>query len=194
VLTGGVALLERAMGYTLGRLPLVTPRALANPTPCRNWDLRALLLHLDDSLIALHEAVAEGSVGLDPADPEDPATDSSVDPVGTVRERAYRTMGAWAHAGEAGGDDAIRIGDRLLTSSLVAVTGAVELAVHGWDITQACGQAVPIPAALAGELLGLCRLLVTDADRPARFAAPVEVGPQASPSDRLVAFLGRRPS
>src|SRR5205823_5089927 len=147
-----------------------------------------------DSLLALHDAVAEGSVGLDPADPAGASADpagasagSCADLVGTVRDRAYRTMGAWAHAGEAGGDDAIWIGDRLLTSGLVAVTGAVELAVHGWDITQACGQAGPIPPALAGELLELCRLLVTDADRPARFAAPVEVGPQASPSGRLVA-------
>ncbi len=39
-LTRDVALLERAMGYTLGSLVLVTPAAMANPTPCSGWDLR----------------------------------------------------------------------------------------------------------------------------------------------------------
>jgi hypothetical protein len=34
VVTGGVALLERAMAYTLGGLLLVTPEAITNPTPC----------------------------------------------------------------------------------------------------------------------------------------------------------------
>lgn len=34
---------------------------------------------------------------------------------------------------------------------------------------------------------------LTDDTRDARFAAPVDVPPQASPGDRLVALLGRRP-
>src|SRR6266511_4033250 len=54
---GGVALLERATGYTLGSLHLVTPAAMERPTPCRDWDLRALLAHMDDALVALQEAV-----------------------------------------------------------------------------------------------------------------------------------------
>ena len=58
VLAQGVALLERAMGYTLGSLQLVTPQSLDNPTPCREWDLRALLLHMNDSLLTLHQAIA----------------------------------------------------------------------------------------------------------------------------------------
>ena len=63
-LTGGVALLERAMGYTLGNLRFVTPADMSRPTPCRDWDLRALLLHTNDSLLALHEAVAAHHVDL----------------------------------------------------------------------------------------------------------------------------------
>jgi hypothetical protein len=40
-LTVAVALLERAVGYTVGGLPPVTPGAMSNPTPCREWDLHA---------------------------------------------------------------------------------------------------------------------------------------------------------
>src|SRR5205814_8922976 len=116
MVTGGIALLERAMGYTLGRLPLVTPAALASPTPCREWDLRALLAHLDDSLLALYEAVAAGSVGLDPAGPAGAAEPrGGHDPVATGRARVDQTMGDWAHTDEAGAGEASEIGDRLPT-------------------------------------------------------------------------------
>jgi uncharacterized protein (TIGR03086 family) len=187
VLTGGFALLERAMGYTLGGLVLVTPAAMSNPTPCRGWDVRALLLHMNDSLLALHEAIALGCVGLDPAGDYG---DCAVDPVATLRNRACQMIGAWANAR---GPGEISIADRALSPGIVAATGAVEVAVHGWDVSRACGRDRPVPPALAEELLELCPLFVSGADRPARFAAPVEVSPLASPGDRLVAFLGRRP-
>ncbi|WP_208325832.1 hypothetical protein [Amycolatopsis arida] len=51
----------------------------------------------------------------------------------------------------------------------------------------------PVPPRLAEELLVLCPHLVTAADRPAPFAAPVAVPATADPGDRLVAFLGRHP-
>ena len=56
-LIGGIGLLERALSYALGSLHLVTPSVLPSRTPCPQWDLRALLRHLNDSLLALHEAV-----------------------------------------------------------------------------------------------------------------------------------------
>jgi uncharacterized protein (TIGR03086 family) len=184
---GGIALLERAMGYTLGSLLLVTPERMGNATPCRGWDLGRLLLHMNDSLLALHEAVAVGHIGLDPAgDYGDPGAD----PVATLRNRACRMIGAWTNAGESG---EVWVADRTLASDVVAVTGALEVAVHGWDVARACGQDRPVPPALAQELLELCPHLVDETDRPTRFAAPVAVPPLASPGDRLVAYLGRRP-
>ena len=69
-----------------------------------------------------------------------------------------------------------------------------EVAVHGWDVARACGLDAPVPPALAEELLALCHLLVHDADRPTRFAGRLDWSLDLdNPSDRLVAFLGRRP-
>ena len=63
-LTDGFALLERAMGYTLGGLVLVRPEDMAARTPCAAWDLRTLLLHMNHSLLTLHQAVAAGHLDL----------------------------------------------------------------------------------------------------------------------------------
>lgn len=186
-LLGGVGLLERAITYTLGSLHLVTPMALAHSTPCRGWDLRALLEHMNDSLGALHEAVDTGHVGLD-ALLED--GDPAVDPVATLRNRACRLLGASTGTD---GPDVVSIADSALTTGIVTSTGAVEIAVHGWDIAQACGDHRPIPAPLAEEMLTFLPLFVTGADRPGRFAAPVDVPPSAGPADRMIAFLGRDP-
>ena len=195
VVTGGVAVLERAMAYTLGGLMLVTPEAMSTPTPCDQWDLRALLLHMNESLLTLHEAIALGHVDLDLAgEPGDPHADygnPALDPVSSLRNRACQMIGAWANA-QVPGD--ISIADRALTPGIVAATGAVEVAVHGWDVARACGQDIPVPPVLAEELLDLCQLLVRDGDRPTRFAPRTDLTLElGSPSDRLVGFLGRRP-
>jgi uncharacterized protein (TIGR03086 family) len=174
-----VGLLERAVTYTLGSLHVVTPDALSRPTPCRDWDLRALLWHLIDSLTALREA-AEGHVGL-AVEPIDPA-----DPVAAARDRARQLLGAWMVAD---GRDEVSVGGCRVTTEIVARAGALEVAVHGWDIAQACDVVRPIPRALADELYPLALLLVSDEDRPARFGRPLT---PKEPADRLLAYLGRR--
>ena len=186
-MTYGVALLERAVNYTLGSLRLVTTQALTRGTPCQGWDLRALLEHMNDSLLALYEAMHLGRV--DVAVPEDPA-DPAADLVAGLRSRACRLIGACTAPH---GPDIVTIAGHPLTSCIVTSAGAIEVAVHGWDVAEACGEGRPLPPPLAEELLDLAPLLVTDADRPGRFAPAVDVPRPASPSDRLIAFLGRHP-
>jgi uncharacterized protein (TIGR03086 family) len=181
-----VGLLERAISYTMGNLHNVTSAALSHRTPCRDWDLGDLLAHMNDSLAALHEAIDLGHVDLSPAaDGADPAADL----VAALRDRAGRLLGACARTD----GDLVTVGGCPVSTSIVTIAGAVEVAVHGWDVAQACGHPRPIPPRLADELLQLSPLLVIPTDRPGRFAAPVSVPPRAGPSDRLIAFLGRDP-
>ena len=86
----------------------------------------------------------------------------------------------------------ISVADRELRSDLLAAAGSLEIAVHGWDVAQACGVDRPLPPALALELLEVVPLFVHDADRPHRFADPVDVPLHARPGARLLAALGRR--
>jgi uncharacterized protein (TIGR03086 family) len=182
-LLAGVGLLERAVDYLLGVLHTVSGERLPAPTPCRRWDLRTLLAHLDESLLALHEAACLGHVRLVALEC------AADDPVAVVRDRASGMLGAWTGTGRTG----VTVGGAGLTTGIVAAAGAVEVAVHGWDVACAAGRPRPIPPALADDLLALLPFLVSAVDRPARFAAPVPVTARAAAGDRLVAFLGRRP-
>jgi uncharacterized protein (TIGR03086 family) len=183
---GGGALLRPAIGYALAAAEAITPGMLRQPTPCRGWDVRMLLRHVNDSLAALSEAAGAGRVGVCPA-AESPGDDLTV----TFRERARALAEAFGVCDHC--DRAIGIGDRVITLSTVAVLGALEVALHGWDISRACGPGRPIPAPLAADLLELAPLLVDGSDRAPLFAPPVTPAPDAGPSDRLAAFLGRDP-
>jgi len=182
-LAGSVAVLERAIAYALGSLAFVTPDALVRPTPCPAWDLRSLLEHLHDSMAALQEAADTGCVTCLP-----PSVGGDL--VALVRDRAVRLLGAWANAD---GSATVRVDDQRVTAPVVAGAGAIEVAVHGWDVARACGHDRPIPDELADELLDLSVVIIRARDRPGRFARPVPVPADVPPGVRLLAFLGRRP-
>jgi uncharacterized protein (TIGR03086 family) len=180
---GGVALLERAVSYTLGSLCLVTPAALDRPTPCAGWNLRTLLDHLDDGFVALTEAALYHQVRRT----AQPCPEQCADPAAHLRLHARRLLGVWVRDTPA----RVGIGGMGLEGDLLAGAGALELCVHGWDVATACGVSRQIPAALATDLLELVPLVVTPADRPVRFARPVPVPAGSTPGERLLAHLGR---
>lgn len=177
---GGVDLLPRAIDYTRGVLPSVTPGRMGDPTPCAAWDLRALLGHMDDSMQALEEAVVVRRVWREPADPR-------ADPVASLRARACRLLDVWND--DTGAD--VCVDGRPLTGAVLSSAGALEVAVHGWDVGWACGVDRPLPDELAATLLPLVPVLVTEADRPSRFGRPAPVRADAPPGERLLAALGR---
>ncbi|MEV1172400.1 TIGR03086 family metal-binding protein [Nonomuraea sp. NPDC049784] len=185
----GVALLERAIDYALGSLRIVTPATLCRATPCAGWNLQHLLDHMADSLRTLNDA-ATGRISPPPVGGV--SRGAGRNPALLVRDGATEVLGLWA--GTLTGNGMIAIADRHLTSPMVAVVGAIEIAVHGWDVARACGEQRPIPSLMAEELLDLAQLFVTGNDRPHRFAPRVTVPPHAPAQDRLLAYLGRDPN
>ena len=151
----GARLLEPSISYALGVVLAVTPEILPRPTPCRDWDLRMLLRHACESLAAFGEGIEAGRVGLDPA-AEDGAL--AADPARAFRDRACQLLDAWT--GPSHQRQIVDIAGCPLAASVMAAAAALEVAVHGWDISRACGQRQPIPRALAIDLLAITPVLV----------------------------------
>jgi uncharacterized protein (TIGR03086 family) len=183
-------LLERAVGYALSTLRDVTSPVLRRPTPCADWDVRLLLHLVTDSLDALCEGTDSGHIGPVPVAPA--KGDAPAQLVAALRDRALRLLSACGAAGQH--NRIISVGDMPLTTRIMAGVGAIEVAAHGWDISQACGKCQPIPPALAVELLAVAQVFVPRSGRRCLFAEPVAVPVEASPSDRLIAYLGRSPA
>ena len=187
--SGATALLAGAISYALSACAQVAPGEMTLPTPCADWDLEALLAHLAGSMADLESAIRTGHLDLNEPDRSSASGLDGGDLVEGLRDHAANLLFAcYAHHGP---DRFVLVGGLPLPAGIVACTGAVEIAVHGWDVSAARGRSGPIPPALAVRMLRLCPLLV--AGREGLFSAPVQVPAQASPGDRLVAYLGRIP-
>lgn len=158
-------LLQGALAYAVDVAGALPVDALDRPTPCPRWDVRTVVRHL-----AVGLAVLGGDRA--PAPPDDP--------VAALVEAACVLL--------------TRPVSRSPLTDAAAVTGAIEVAVHTWDLTRACGGTRPVPSLIAADLLVLAPRVVRGTLRPRFFAAPVDMPVDASAGDRLVAFLGRRPA
>lgn len=184
-----LALLERAIGYTRMSLVAALEAPGDAPTPCSRWNLRELLTHMNASLVTLEQAAQVGGIALfDPPDHGDrgPGVRTQVQ---LLMTRACGLLESWL------GQEAptmFRVGGSELQAGLLASAGALEVTVHGWDVGRACGLDHPVPLALAEDLLSYAPLLISEADRPHRFAPAVPTGAEATADAELLGLLGRR--
>jgi uncharacterized protein (TIGR03086 family) len=177
-------LLQGAIAYTLDIVGCLGADSLSAPTPCPSWDVHDLLHHLIDGLIVISGGIATGRILPVPGPAVGP-----VDPVTAFSTAACNLLTLPVQPSHR----ILTIADAALPVDLATVTGALEVAVHGWDIAQACGHPRRIPRIIAADMLELAPLLVPAITRPTLFAAPVPVPAQAPPGDHLLAFLGRAP-
>jgi uncharacterized protein (TIGR03086 family) len=180
-------LLARGYAWTAARIAAVPADGLDGPTPCSRWSLRELLDHTVGSLTMLTDAVAT---------PADTGSDRpEVRVLGStpwdraIAGLAARSRRAWEAPGVM--DRTVDLPIGTVPAPVAASATLLEAVVHGWDIGQASGEAVEIPDALAVPVLEFARRAVADAHRGDNFAADLGIGDTAS--DRLVAFLGRKP-
>jgi uncharacterized protein (TIGR03086 family) len=179
-----VAVLDSAVTWTRACLELARSSDLSLPTPCSAWDLGQLLAHIEDSLAALGQAADLGRVRV----VDHPARQDPERTIDRIVQRACTTRDAWL---ERCTSAPISIGDLALGRDTLAMVGALEIAVHGWDVAQAVGSGLRIPEDLAARLYAAAQLVVTPDERGTRFAAPVVVPSDAPASTRLLAHLGR---
>jgi uncharacterized protein (TIGR03086 family) len=184
-------MLERAFDSTGGRIGRLTPDQANLPTPCAEWDVHTLVAHTV-GVTATFEAVAAGT----PSEGDPMALGERLvagGPAPAFQKAAAATLDAWRRRGS-------------LEGAVVLPTGAevpaevghgicyLDCLVHGWDIAKAARQDATLDPELAEAAIGIAGLIVTDAVRgSAGFAPAINVGSDTSPTDRLVAFLGRRP-
>jgi uncharacterized protein (TIGR03086 family) len=186
--------LTEAVGYADVVLGAVSGGLLSSPTPCRAWNLRMLLEHGDDSLAVLLEGLTAQLITEPPdAVPSDEVPPgmgrSAADLVGAFRRRAAEMLHASA---QADGDSPVSVVGHPLPIDCLRAVGVLEIAVHAWDISQACGQRLPVPEDLAAYLLTQVELLVPRLGREPLFAAPVQAPARCTSGDRLIAYLGRQ--
>jgi uncharacterized protein (TIGR03086 family) len=184
------SVLPAATRYLFENLLLVRGTDLSAPTPCRGWDLRRLLRHVGTSLADVAGVLAGGE---SPARTRrEPMAGAGRDPVAALRggvvdfllaSKSPPAVGRWC-----------QIHGRPVPADVVVVVGALEMALHAWDIAQACRTDRPIPTHLASALLCVSPPLAEAGLAAHVFAQPRVAPPTATVSDQLLALFGREPA
>ena len=179
-------MIDDGYAWTAARIAVVPTDRLDLPTPCDRWNLEELLDHTIESMTMLTEAVEAGTeLGSAPANPH-PLAPTRWDLA--IAELAARTHHAWRQPAAFERDVELPIGSVPATDA--AKITLLEVVVHGWDIGQASGEAPEIPDAFARLILDFA-VVAVDGNRGDNFAAELSMGD--TPSERVVAVLGRKP-
>jgi uncharacterized protein (TIGR03086 family) len=179
-----------ALEVTAKVVEQVTDADLARPTPCEDWDVRALLNHLVAGNLWVGELVdgrtiAEVGHRLDG------------DVLGDDPPAAYRASAEVA-AERFGRPHAM---DLPVAVSYGPVPGSVycghrliDVLVHGWDLAVATGQPADLPPDLVDAALEVVLPQAALLSASGAFGDhPADPGPEVPPQDRLLRVLGRTP-
>lgn len=183
-----VKALEGALERSAGLIAQADATKLGNPTPCHGWDVRGLLTHIVGGA-QMFSAIARGEE-FKPAS-DDPIGD---DPSGAFLAAKQDLLAAFS-------DPAVF--QRTFTfpfGALPAPAGIgimlMETFVHGWDLAKGIGVDAEIDPMVAGMILDGARMAISPGSRNADgnpFGPEVSVPDSATPTEKLVAFLGRTP-
>ena len=170
----------------------ITPDQLANPTPCAEYDVRALVNHLlfwGPSL----EAAGRKEIVPPPAAAESDVDLTAGDWRATLLTQLDRTAEAWTPK-EAWEGAARIIGPTETPAPVLGSMIATELVVHGWDLAAATGQT----PALDGDLLAYLHEEVSagaEQGRQMGVYGPEVLVPAGAPTlDRVLGLTGRDPA
>ena len=164
---------------------------LDDPTPCEGRTVGQLVQHLVGLTQAFRAAAAKDFGPFTDTSPDDGGW-PDVEPgwreaLGEHVPRlvaAWREPGAWEGMTRAGGVD--------LPGQVGGLVALDELVLHGWDLARATGQSYDCDDATAGA----CLQFVGGFDEggtPGLFGPSVQVGPDASAFEQLLARSGRDP-
>jgi uncharacterized protein (TIGR03086 family) len=164
----------------------ISPESWDHPSNLDGWSVRELIGHATGSAAKIVALVADQPLWAGPSKPQDWVCE---DPAAKLRELATRLEEALPAADF----DAMRTSPQGEVPLRRALTFPVsDVAIHSWDVQRSLGR----PAELPEDLLGLCRALVESMPqealrRPGGFGPAQPFPPDATPTSRLMAYLGR---
>lgn len=170
-------LYERATAWSASKVPVAVDQ-LDTPTPCEEWDVRALLNHMLDS----QQWFADVPKGQDSPGPAPTPPDLvGDDPVAQYEQARQATL------------DAYRDPDVIDKHGSTLGIGFVDQLVHGWDLARATGQDAAMPPGLAEAAFQMIDGRMGDDQRGAMFKPAIPVADGASAQEKLLGYGGRQP-
>lgn len=170
----------------------ITPEQLDQPTPCAEWDVRALLNHVTGGSDMFAEGVSQGALSDERAG-ELLGTDRLGDDYqGAFAAATQRALEAFEAPDAA--DKMVTLPFGTMPAGVALNIAIFDVAVHTWDLAKATGQSTALSPEVLEPALAVGTAMIDDNMRNAGMFGPaVEVAQDAPTQDRLAAFAGRQP-
>jgi uncharacterized protein (TIGR03086 family) len=182
--TGPLAI--EALDLFIEAVEQTPPESWDRPSNLEGWSVRDLVGHATGSATKIATLVENGEIWERPSEPADWISEN---PPARLRELAARL-----HDALPGADlDAPRPSPEGEVPLHRALTFPVsDLALHSWDLHRSQGRMIELPE----DLLTFCRALVESVPeqmlrRPGGFGPAQSAPEEATPTARLMAYLGR---
>lgn len=180
----------RALDQAERQVAAVRPDEMTGPTPCTEYDVRALLGHV---VMVLHMLAHAGKGGdaLDAPNVVDGVADDGwADAFARGRSEVEQV---WADDEKL--DSLVRLPWAQLPGRIAIEAYTHELTVHSWDIARATGRLADLDPDLGARALeGFSQFAPPETrSEQGPFGPIVPVSDDADVYTRLAAFLGRRP-
>lgn len=160
-----------------------------SPTPCSEWTVRDLVIHLVGEQLWVPDLLA-GKTVAEVGDKFDGDVLED-DPMHVWTESSQAARAAWLRPGALVTVVHLSYGDADGAEYCWQMT--TDLAVHGWDLATALGLSAGMGDELATAVLGYVEPQADQWQGMSVFGDPVPVPDGADPQSRLVAMLGRQP-
>jgi uncharacterized protein (TIGR03086 family) len=170
-------LYDQASAWAIDKVRVASDQ-LDAPTPCDEWDVRTLLNHMLDTQRYFLASGRGAEASLPSPEPPSTLSDRPVVDFEHVRTEMLHVYGDPTVQERTGPALGIAFSDQLL---------------HGWDVARATKQDATMPAGLAQAAYDTIHGRFTDEQRTGVFKPEVDMSPDASAQDRLLAYTGRDP-
>ena len=175
-------LLDRARDHALPVIAGISDDDLTKPTPCADYDVRALLDHLLHVVVEFQKLAAK-------QDADFSHTPSYPDWRAQYPAESAKLVEAW---GQPGADEGIA-GAMQMPAQTVGGLALLDLTIHAWDLARATGQRFEPDTEVFAEVSNLVAQMGPMALEWKVFKEPVEAPADASPFEQLLASTGRDP-
>jgi uncharacterized protein (TIGR03086 family) len=160
---------------------------LSRPTPCRDWDVRALLQHVVNELAWIAPLI-EGKTIADLGG----ALDGDLlghDPLAAFHHHSRAAHEALEQPGALERTVHLSFGD--FSGEYYANQVGADVLIHAWDLARAIGQDDTLPDDSVAWAIPYWTATLAEFGPTDYFAAPIEVAADADPQTRLLATVGR---
>ncbi|MGW6928559.1 TIGR03086 family metal-binding protein [Lentzea sp. NPDC054927] len=175
-------LLDRARDHALPVIASISDDDLTKPTPCADYDVRALLDHLMHVVVEFQKLAAK-------QDADFSHTPSYPDWRAQFPAETAKLVDAW---GQPGADEGIA-GNMQMPAQTVGGLVLLDLTIHISDLAQATRQRFEPDPEVFAEVKNLVEQMGPMAIEMNVFKAPVDAPADASAMEQLLAATGRDP-